>query len=65
MNIMHRHYSTSNIRKKVPVFLAVLLLAGMIVLNAVYEFGPEPDFVCPMANQHIEWTYAKGVVRND
>ena len=55
-SIMHRHYSTSNIRKKVPVFLAVLLLAGMIALNlAVPEPVTEPDGVYPMANAKISW----------
>ena len=42
-------------------FIAVLTMLAVItlaVLNLVYPFGPEPDAVYPMANQHIEWHYA-------
>lgn len=45
--------------QKVVLAISVIALAAMIWLNATYEFGPEPDVVCPMANRNIEWTYAR------
>lgn len=65
MNNHQRNYSTKNGKKRILMILALALLAGMIWLNAAYDPWPEPDAVFPMANRHIEWTYAKGVVKND
>ena len=42
-------------KKAIAVWAVVAVLA---VLNLVYDPGPEPDAVFPMANQHIDWTYA-------
>ena len=42
-------------KKVIAVWAIVAVLA---VLNLTYQPGPEPDAVYPMANQHIEWTYA-------
>ena len=36
----------------------LLIVAALVILNLVYLPGPEPDAVYPMANQHIECTYA-------
>ena len=44
--------------RKVVMWLAILMVMVLAVLNLVYPFGPEPDAVYPMANQHIEWYYA-------
>jgi hypothetical protein len=52
---MHKKYIT----QKVLLAISVIALAAMIWLNATYDPWPEPDVVCPMANQHIEWTYAR------
>lgn len=50
-------HSTTNLNKKrVPVIISLLLLAGMIWLNvAVPEPVLEPDSVYPMANSRISW----------
>ena len=37
------------------VWVIVVVLA---VLNLTVKFGPEPDAIYPMCNQHIEWHYA-------
>ena len=58
---MQKKYSI----QKVLLAISVIALAAMIWLNTTYEFGPEPDVVCPMANRNIEFSYAKGVVRSD
>ena len=49
-------YNTHPIKKRVPMFLAIALLAGMVALN-VFVPVPEPDAdrVCPMANAHVTW----------
>ena len=39
----------------IAVWLAVIAL---VILNLTVEPRTEPDLVLPMANQHIEWTYA-------
>lgn len=44
--------------RKAVMWLAILTVMVLAVLNLVYPFGPEPDAVYPMANQHIEWYYA-------
>ena len=44
---------------KVIMWLSILAAVALAVLNIVYPFGPEPDVVYPMANQHIEWNSGK------
>jgi hypothetical protein len=52
----HKNYITSELKKRVPMFIALLILAGMIVLNvAVPEPKPEPDSVHPFVNTRISW----------
>ena len=34
------------------------IVAVLAVLNLAVKFGPEPDVIYPMCNQHIEWHYA-------
>ena len=47
---------TSELKKRVPVIISLLVLAGMIALNvAVPEPVLEPDSVYPMANSRINW----------
>lgn len=47
---------TSELKKRVPMFIALLILAAMIALNvAVPEPVLEPDSVYPMANSRISW----------
>lgn len=56
MNNSTHHSITNEIKKRVPMFLALLFLAGMIVLNVtVKEPLLEPDAVHPMANASISW----------
>ena len=48
---------TSELKKRVPMFIALLILAAMIALNvAMPEPVLEPDSVYPMANSRISWT---------
>ena len=44
---------------KAIMWLSILAAVALAVLNMVYPFGPEPDVVYPMANQHIEWNSEK------
>ena len=47
---------TFELKKRVPMFIALLILAAMIALNvAVPEQVLEPDSVYPMANSRISW----------
>lgn len=47
---------TSQLIKRVPMLIALLILAGMIALNvAVPEPKPEPDSVYPFVNTRISW----------
>ena len=47
---------TSQMKKRVPMFIALLILAGMIALNmAVPEPVTEPDIVHPFVNTQISW----------
>ena len=58
-----KNYITSEIKKRVPMFIALLILAAMIALNvAVPEPKPEPDSVHPFVNTRISWdqTYHAG-----
>ena len=49
-------YITSELKKRVLMLIALLILAGMIALNvAVPEPVLEPDSVYPMANSRISW----------
>ena len=51
-----KHCITSQIKKRVPVIISLLVLAGMIALNvAVPEPTPEPDSVHPFVNTRISW----------
>lgn len=55
-------------KKRIPMFLAIALLAGMIALNmAVKEPELEPDGVFPMANAKISWeqTFHSGAWRSE
>lgn len=53
---MQRQYSTNGWKKRVPMFLALLALAVMVILTAMI---PEPvtkaDVEYPMTNVHITW----------
>ena len=54
---------TSQLKKRVPMLIALLILAGMIALNvAVPEPKSEPDSVHPFVNTQISWeqTYHAG-----
>lgn len=43
-------------KKRIPMIIAMLILAGMITLNVtVKEPELEPDAVYPMANAHVSW----------
>ena len=47
---------TFELKKRVPMFIALLIIAAMIALNvAVPEQVLEPDSVYPMANSRISW----------
>ena len=51
-----KKYITSELKKRVPILIALLVLAGMIALNvAVPEPVLEPDSVYPFANSKISW----------
>ena len=51
-----KNYITSEIKKRVLMFIALLILAAMIALNvAVPEPVPEPDSVHPFVNTRISW----------
>ena len=51
-----KNYITSELKKRVPMLIALLILAGMIALNvAVPEPKPEPDSVHPFVNTRISW----------
>ena len=42
--------------QKVIMMVSILAVIALAVLNLTYQFGPKPDVVYQMANQHIEWT---------
>ena len=44
---------------KVAMWLSILAAVALAILNVSYQFGPEPDVVYPMANQHIQWNTGK------
>ena len=51
-----KNYITSEIKKRVLMFIALLILAAMIALNvAVPEPVLEPDSVHPFVNTRISW----------
>ena len=63
MRNRQKDYITKNIKKRVPMILALMLLAGMVALNVfVKEPELEPDGVFPMANAKVNWedTYHPG-----
>ena len=53
---LSRHSTTKEIKKRVPMFCAVLILAGMIALN-VFVPAPEPqaDTVHPFVYTNVTW----------
>ena len=56
MNNPSRHSTISELKKRVPMLIAIMILAGAVALNV---FIPEPvlspDTVHPMANARISW----------
>ena len=53
---MRNQYNTAWLKNRVPMFLAMLLLAVMVILNAMIpEPVTEPDAVYPMANANVTW----------
>ena len=56
---MSRNYTM----QKTIMAIAIIAVIALTILNLVWK-DPEPDAVFPMANQHIEWTYAKGTVKD-
>lgn len=60
---MRNKHITKWWKNRASMFLALALLAGMIVLNmTVKEPELEPDVVHPMANANVTWleTYHSG-----
>ena len=61
---MIRKYSTTSCAKRehLKTLAAIFCLLAVIIAGSVgliLENQPmEPDAVYPMANQHVEWTYA-------
>ena len=56
MNISGKHSITSELKKRVPMFLAILLLVTVAALNLfVPKPVTEPDSVHPFANAKIDW----------
>ena len=54
---MQRHYITTEWKKRLPMFIAMLLLAVMVILTVtIPEPVTEPDAVYPMTNVHITWS---------
>ena len=50
------HSITTELKKRVFLILALLILAGTIVMNAtVKEPALEPNEVFPMANANVTW----------
>ena len=50
------NYNTHPIKKRVPMLIAILILAGTVALNVfIPEPVLEPDTVHPMANARISW----------
>ena len=50
-------------KKRIPMFLAMLLLAAMVIINAVVPYPEEKhDAEYPMANAAISWeqTFYRG-----
>ena len=51
-----KNYITSELKKRVPMIVALLILAGMIALSvSVPEPVLEPDSVYPFVNSKISW----------
>ena len=44
--------------QKIVMVVSILAVIALAVLNLTYQFGPEPDVVCQMANRNITWYYA-------
>ena len=63
MRNRQKNYITKNVKKRIPMILALMLLVGMVALNVfVKEPELEPDIVYPMANARVSWknTYHPG-----
>lgn len=57
MKNLSKHSITNEIKKRVPLILSLLALAGMIALNAAVKAPElEPDSVHPMANASVSWS---------
>lgn len=51
-----KHSITKELKKRVSMLLAILLLVGMAALNLfIPEPKTEPDSVHPFVNTHISW----------
>lgn len=56
MNNSTNHSITKEMKKRAPMLISMLILAGMILLNALVKApGIEPDSVHPMANANVTW----------
>ena len=56
MNNPSRHSTTNEIKKRVPMLIAIFAALAMLTINlAVKEPEIEPDTVHPMANARISW----------
>lgn len=44
---------------RVAMWLSILAAVALAILNVSCQFGPEPDVVYQMANQHIQWNTGK------
>lgn len=53
---MQKDNTTKSWKKRVPMFLAMALLAGMIALNLFVPIPePEADSVHPFVNVNVSW----------
>ena len=56
MSKLTNHYITSEIKKRVPMMIAIFAALAMLVLNmAIKEPAVRPDSVHPMANANVAW----------
>lgn len=55
-----KHYNTIGRIKAIAILAAVAAAAVIWTMAGIraLQGGTEPDAVYPMANQHIEWTWA-------
>lgn len=45
--------------QKVLLVVSLIAVITMAIIDLTYDDRMKPDAEFPMANQHIEWTYAK------